>query len=129
MMRPKYILLTVLAGTLMFANVVCACAVSAAAPTDAHAHHQMSPSNSDAPVCPHQDCEDCESIVTTVPTDRDANVGSRLVESEVDDDAWIAVEHLDLGLSPKSLTQTGPPLYLALLVVETPITRRDLLLE
>lgn len=116
----------------MFANTACACAGAAAniAESDPHAHHQMQGGDVglDSALCPHQECEDCESLSVASFSDRDANLAS-FVNFGPDDVLWTESNEPDTNQPRFLMARAGPLSPTLFRRAETPVRRADLLLE
>lgn len=131
--RSRKLLSIFLAGMLMFANTACACdsATESVSDSDPHAHHQMQDVEADVEnfLCPHQDCEDCESLSIATSPERDANLVSFAKLGLDDDVVWLETNPADIDRRLPSLARAGPPFQNPLRRAETPVRRADLLLE
>ena len=121
-----------LAGLMVFTSSVCACADGAAGIPDSepHAHHQM-PGSHEAPenaLCPHADCDDCDSLAET-SSDREAKTGSFSKRDLDHDVVWIDLATVDDRLHVPNLARAGPTLPGPLRQTDTPVRRSDILLQ
>lgn len=128
-----------LMGLLVFANTVCACSGGTDRVSDdanPHAQHQMQHQMQDeladglSTVCPHQECDDCESNAMGAMPDRDGPL-ARVAKVEFFDDdvVWIEGEEIDIHTAPPLLARASPPLRRSLRFAESPVHRADVLLE
>lgn len=133
MVRAEKLLSILLAGLLLFANAACACASAAdsLSDSDPHAHHQMlgGAAQADGPLCPHQQCEDCESLALAVAPERDASLASFAKLGLDGDVVWIETTAFDIPQPLPRLAHAGPPFRRSFWRAETPVRRADLLLE
>jgi hypothetical protein len=133
MVCSRKLLSILLAGLLMFANTACACAsaTDSLSDNDPHAHHQMQDGAAevDNPLCPHQECDDCESLALAVTPERDGNSVGFAKPGLEDDLVWIDAATADIHRPLPLLARVGPPHKRDLRRAETPVRRADLLLE
>ena len=143
-MGRSKLLTVVIATTLMFSNMACACAPGdmSAEPTTAH-HHVTSQSDVENTPCPHQDCEGCgdlrESCTTAddslTTVDRDARLlPPQKPDPDVPDPGGpdLDIAFLDTGPAWRSLPgqiSWTSPLTINPRVADTPIQRKDQLTE
>jgi hypothetical protein len=143
-MRNSKLLTALIATTLMFSNMACACASvdMSPEPTTAH-HHATSHDAIDNAPCSHQDCEGCgdllESCTTTdfslAPVDQDARIlPSQKTDLERPDleGPDLDIAFFDTGQAWRSLPEHiswTPPITVVSWVADTPIQRKDQLTE
>ena len=133
MMRSKNLVSIALAGLMVFTSSVCACADTMADTSDSapHAHHQMQDSQ-EAPenaLCPHEDCEDCDTLVFGAKPDRDAKTNSFSKFNPDDDIVWLELAASNHPLDDFSLARAGPVGHSPPRLAETPVSRADILLQ
>lgn len=132
MIRSRLALSTFLAFTIVFANLVCACeSVSPSMGSDSnqHAHHQMEmASEVSMALCAHTDCQDCDSLTGLVSLDRDIKPNVSKIDFDFDEEAELGPQP-DLFRFTAAFYKLEHPSLGHLRPTETPVTRRDLLLE
>ena len=80
-------------------------------------------------LCPHQQCEDCDSLEISVMPERDANFAS-FAKLGIDDDVvWIENTVVENHQPFTLLARAGSPIQRFLRRAETPVRRADLLLQ
>ncbi len=142
-MRNSKLLTVVLAATLVFSNIACACASSAVAASDQNAsateHHHAASNDSvgDMP-CAHYDCDGCEDVQV------DCGASDFFVASAERDNRATPLAQIDFDSSDLELVHTAsdpPSIYLphqhtvvwgsaaAALPLDTPLLRNDQLIE
>lgn len=132
MTRSSPAISTFLAFTLVFVNLVCACASaspSIGSDSNQHAHHQMEmASEAQLALCAHTDCQDCDSLTGLVSLDRDIKPNFSKISFEFDEEAEIGPQPDQFRFTAAFYKLEHPSLG-QLRPIETPVTRRDLLLE
>lgn len=142
-MKKFKLLNVVLAAALMLSNIACACASSAVASQgnesnqSAH-HHAASDDPASSMPCAHQDCDGCDELqdtcatpdYTIVSAERDNRVATL---TEIDADSS-DLNLIYTGVDPHWHTrifQLALPIdgVVAVLLPDTPVNRKDLLIE
>jgi hypothetical protein len=143
-MGRSKLLTVVIATTLMFSNMACACAPGdmSAEPATAH-HHVTSQSDVENTPCSHQDCEGCGDLLESCTTaddslttvDRDARLlPPQKPDPDVPDSGGLDLDiaFLDTGpvwrALPEHISWTSP-LTTVSRVADTPVQRKDQLTE
>jgi len=135
MRRPHPIVASLVALSVAWAGVVCACAVSAhAEPESTHAHHvhqvhgahhgHDSTSATPDAHCAHPDCEgDCGINVFTPERDSSGQLAKKTLDDGALPAAWVA------NVPVKRIPSLHAPPPASPRVAETPVRRFDILLN
>ncbi len=120
----------ILITTLVWTNVVCACAADMPVDRDhsggAHAHHEMSA----AVPCDHETCDGCAAVSASQISEHKLLTSNKMMfdgNQDGDGDAQGFYEIPVLSIPPPASDPPGPQVLAN--IADTPITRHDTLLE